>query len=299
MVKKADTGEKVVSVIKVQPEYMTVRILGTSPIIVHRMAQKARMELLFPQEKKNRTERAQTLKHDPVAEFRASMYMTLREKDPVARLHLPTPTFSRALADVAVDLPGATRAQISRLTSVVGGRPKPDGVMDLNISLFGVPYLKMDVVRTGGMTRTPDIRTRACLPEWACEITVRYVRSLVKEQTIMNLLSAAGQICGIGDWRPQKGGSFGNFDIVEAGTKKKWERIVETQGRAAQDAAISNPIAYDDDTRDLLEWFGKEVTAREMEHLLQRAPFVEETADGAYVAARKKASNGHGKHARA
>jgi hypothetical protein len=36
-------------------------------------------------------------------------------------------------------------------------------------------------------------------------------------------------------------------------------RIVETQGRVAQDAALENPEPHDEETRELLGWFGGEV----------------------------------------
>ena len=42
------------------------------------------------------------------------------------------------------------------------------------------------------MTKTPNIRTRAKFPRWACEITVQYVRTLIREQDIVNLMAAAG-----------------------------------------------------------------------------------------------------------
>lgn len=52
-----------------------VGILGLTPYLHNRMAEKAKHELLLPKGRKNAAERASSLKHDPVEEFRSSPYM--------------------------------------------------------------------------------------------------------------------------------------------------------------------------------------------------------------------------------
>lgn len=228
-----------------------VHLLGSTAMIMNRFGQKAQHELLLPKAKANRAERADSLKHDPIAEFRGAVYMNRNEKEPAA-IHVPAGSFQAALSNAALDLPGASKSQIKRLTTVTSTQ----------INLFGIPSFRMDMVRSGDMARTPDVRTRPCFDEWACTVEIEFVESLIKGGQVTNLIGAAGKIVGIGDWRPQKGGSFGKFTCVEE-DNKDFQRILKTQGRAAQLAALKDPVAYDIDTEELYAWFVSETALRE------------------------------------
>jgi hypothetical protein len=119
----------------------------------------------------------------------------------------------------------------------------------------------MSMVRSSDMARTPDVRTRAYLPEWACSVEVEFVSSLIGETQIVNLLGAAGVITGLGDYRPQKGGNFGKFEVVAA-DDKRYLKVLK-QSRGPQEAALDHPSFYDDDTAELYQWFCDEVARRE------------------------------------
>ena len=228
-------------------------ILGTSPIILNRMSQKVWHELLMPKGRKTATEKATTLKHDPIAEYQASPYILKDEREPTYLAHLAT-AFKQALSGVARDMPGAKKAQIGRLTWVVGEY----------VGIYGVPRLYMRPARSADMNHTPDIRTRAIVGEWACRLQVRFVKPLIRPQAIANLLAAAGVIRGVGDWRPEKGsGNHGQFRLVDQ-DDPDFLRVVSAGGRSAQIAAWEMPIAYDDQTAEMLGWFSDELRTRKL-----------------------------------
>ena len=218
---------------------------------MNRMPQKARQELLFPARKKNQAERAMTLKHNPPEEYRLSAYRTLKPNSPT-RIIFPGNAFASVIADTAIDIPGATKAQIQRLTKVESH----------NFPIWGIPRLRMDVVRMAGINKTPDIRTRACFAEWAAYVQISYVKGLVTERSVSNLFAAGGVLNGIGDWRHQKGGLFGEFRTVDE-SNKDFQRIIKTQGKHAQDEALANPVCYDPDTEELYNWWKAELVIRE------------------------------------
>lgn len=228
-------------------------VLGKTPLIMNRFNQKAWHELLLPSIKKNQAELEQSLKHDPVAEFRGAVY---RNRDPKeqAAIHIPNGAFHGCIASAALDMPGATKAKIERLTRIA----------DVNINLFGLPLLFMAMVRNSDPGHTPDVRTRPIFPEWACKVTVRYVKKILSERAIANLFGASGLIVGIGDWRGQKGGPYGAFTLVSE-NDADFRRIVKGQARAAQEKALANPICFDEDTEELLAWFHEEVARREQD----------------------------------
>ena len=248
MAAKATTEISVMEVSRGQIDFL---ILGRSPMISNAMSAKAAQQLLLPPQKKNAAEKASSLKHDPMDEFRRSLYRA-RSDDAPTRILVKSTAFKAALISAGIDIPGATKSQMGRLTYVVGDY----------VSVYGIPQLMMSVVRSADINKTPDVRTRAILPEWACQLSVVFTKPLIKETAVANLLAAAGMTQGIGDWRVQKGsGNYGQFEL--AGTDNAdWQRIVATGGREAQDAAIANPETYDSETDELLAWFESETKRR-------------------------------------
>jgi hypothetical protein len=249
--KNTAPSESAVDILRVEKGTIEVCVLGTSPIILNRMSQKAQHELLMPRGRKNAAEKATTLKHDPIEEYRASAY---RLSHGPTQLAILATAFKGAMATAALDLPGAKKAQIGRLTWVNGDY----------VHVYGVPKLSMATVRSADMNRTPDIRTRAIVPEWACRLSVTYIKPLMRPQAVVNLIAAAGMTIGVGDWRPEKGkGNFGQFDIV-AVDDPQFVRILETGGREAQELAMETPECYDDETTELLSWFEDERSRRNL-----------------------------------
>lgn len=243
---KAET----LSVLELHQGVMTFNLLGSTPFLCNRMSQKVKMELLMPQGRKNKADRAQTLKHEPLREYRDSPYKHADDHD--ARLFYPGAAFKQAIATAALDMPGASKAEIGRLVRIE----------EYNVGIFGIPTLRMDIVRQAGFTRAPDVRTRACLGDWAAVISVRFAKPLLNEKTIGNLLAAAGQFVGVGDGRQEKGKlSCGLFDIV-ADDHPTFNALVKHGGRAAQDAALASPAMWDDETQELYSWFYDELDRR-------------------------------------
>lgn len=251
MAKNDPTGE-VITVAEIHRANLRVNIVGTSPLVPHAMSAKAAGSLLFPAPKKNATERATSMKHEPYEEYRDAAYKFRDEDKTDTRLYMPAGAFHGAMAQAAIDMIGVKKAQIARLTSVPGNK----------IPVFGVPQIFCSIVRSSDMARTPDIRTLPILPEWAATFTVSYVDSLIKQQSIVNLLGAAGDVVGIGDGRPEKGKlTFGQFRLVND-DDPDFIRICKMQRRAAQDQALKDPQFYDIETQSLLTWFEEEKVRR-------------------------------------
>jgi hypothetical protein len=231
-------------------------ILGTSALIMHRFPFKAWQELIYPSIRENRASLEQKLKHDPWSEYRSAFYTNRDEKRPTM-FHIPNGMIHGSLASAALDNPGAKKAQIERLTKVV----------DVNIDLYGVPAVFCAMVRNSDMSRTPDVRTRPIFPKWACSFTISFMRNLT-ERGVTNLLAAAGKIDGIGDWRGEKGGPFGAFEVVNE-KDARFLAVKKHGARAAQKKALERPAFFDDDTADILRWFDAEIRRREMGGLLK------------------------------
>ncbi|MCA1572893.1 MAG: hypothetical protein LC798_21910 [Chloroflexi bacterium] len=235
----------------VQRRTLQVAVIGTRPLILNRMSEKARRELLLPAGRKNAAQKASSLKHNPIDEFRAAPYR-LTQDDAPTLLALLSTAFKGSMKTAALDLPGAAKSQIGRLVYIEHD----------HVPVFGIPQLLMSVTRSADMNRTPDIRTRCIVPEWAAIVDISYVAPILNERSIVNLLAAGGVTSGVGDWRPEKGnGSYGQFELT-AVDEARFSRIVTSGGREAQVAAMADPAFYDAETEDLFGWFTEEADRR-------------------------------------
>jgi hypothetical protein len=248
--RKPDTHQ-ITEVLRVTEGSLTACLVGTRPIILNRMSNKGLHELLFP----GGGGRRNGLKHDPLVEYRGSAYTFNDPKAPTLLTHLAS-AFKGAVRDAALDIPGMKKAQIGRLV----------WVCDELVPIYGVPQMFMSVVRSADINHTPDVRTRAIVPEWACQIRITFAEQLIKPQAVVNLLASAGLTIGVGDFRPGKGaGTFGQFRLTDA-SDLDYKRILKSGGRAAQVAAFAAdpPACYDAETTELYGWFVEERKRRDL-----------------------------------
>jgi len=260
--KKSDPASMVMDVKPLKREGIHIRVIGRTPLIYHAVAMKAMGALLLPRGPMNAAAKAENIKHDPLGEYRDSVYKWNVAGAPT-RLVVPAVFFKSAMMSAALRLPGIAKTEVAQLVWVTGQRPYID-----NIAVWGKPELKMDVVRLSGATNAPDIRTRAVLREWCAEFDITYATPLLTATAVGNLLSTAGMICGIGDYRQEKGkGSFGQFDMGPS--DEEWAEVTR-QGKAVQDEALQNPDYYDDQTSTLMEWFQEEIIRRGREDAITK-----------------------------
>lgn len=135
-----------------------LRIIGQTPMFQNRMAAKAKQQLLVGGRKKTAADRAQ-IKHHPIAEFRDSLE---RIGDGPTALGLRVVAMKAAMCTAAIETAGITKTSAQRLLFMPGELA----------ALYGTPQLRMDIVRSADINRTPDVRTRAFLPKWGAEIEI-------------------------------------------------------------------------------------------------------------------------------
>lgn len=239
-----------IDIIEINTGKVEFCIVGVTPFICESMSYKAMTELLLPKGRKTAAEKATSLKHDPYAEFKNSVYINKNEDHPTYIDHLAT-AIKKCIANAALDIPGASKAQLGRLMWVNTER----------VPIYGEPEIFMSIVRSADMNRTPDVRTRAIIPEWACKFSVSFVQPIINVNSIANLLAGSGLINGLGGWRPQKGsGNYGQFRVCNE-NDPDFKRITKI-GRAKQIKAMENPAPYDIETEKLLAWYDEEIHRR-------------------------------------
>lgn len=244
-IKKAEAGTLQIDALK--QGRVTLRMIGMTPFYFNAMSAKAKRSLLIGGGKKTTAERKE-IKHNPEEEYRDSVY---RMPSGPTLLGFPAPGVKGAMATAALETPGVTKSSVQRLIFLP----------EQKIKMWGKPFLKMDVVRSADMNKTPDIRTRAFLPRWCAEVEIAFVQPTLSTHAIVSLLQNAGVIVGIGDFRQEKGrGSYGTFAVAgdDLGDWKQYWDEVTQEGRDVQQHALENPEYADDDTVELMDLLDEE-----------------------------------------
>lgn len=240
----AKTQSTTISIKPLDRRVMQATIVGTTPLIVNKMAAKARHTLLIGGRKKTAAERAE-IKHDPESEFLQSMYLE-EGFDAHSMIKFPVVAFKAAMATAALVTPGMKKAEAQRLIFI------PNEFAPI----YGVPRLRMDVVRSSDIARTPDIRTRAEFAEWATTFSVYYVEPMLSMAGMTNLMINAGLVAGVGENRQEKGkGAFGSFTTADAVP----DSLLDLE---AQRSAIAAPQPANEETAELLAEYGAELARR-------------------------------------
>lgn len=69
------------------------------------------------------------------------------------------------------------------------------------------------VGRNSGIGRTPRMIYRPRFDEWSITVSIDYNTRWFDAESIVNVCALAGRTVGIGEWRPEKGGAFGRFEV--------------------------------------------------------------------------------------
>lgn len=193
MATKKPTAETTITLPALNVQHMKLRLRGDSPLICHAWSEKAKKQMLDAQMKKAR--QAKEAK-DPEQDYRDSLY-----PHPDGGFGFPAVAFKNAAVDACSSIAGVTKVEARGAFHIVGDMVKIDGE----------PSPREDMVRVG--MGTADIRYRGEFRDWSAEITLRYNGNVLSPEQIANLFNTAGFAVGVGEWRPQRDGSFGMFHV--------------------------------------------------------------------------------------
>ena len=193
-----ETAEIVID--RIAAETLRIPIVGTTPLIVHRFSEKAKRMMLDASQGR----KAPKLPKNPQEEYEAASY---RFED--GGYGFPVIGFKAATVGAARFYGKNVTMTMLRQCMFFQGEIGIDGQQLARIG--GEPRMREDVVRVG-MGGT-DLRYRPEFREWRTELTVVYVTSMLTRNSLLSLIDAGGMGVGIGDWRPERKGDFGTYQI--------------------------------------------------------------------------------------
>lgn len=182
---------------------MILDIVGTSPLITHRFSEKAKKKMRDKHAKKATTAKEV---RNPVEEFTEATYFISRNPD---RYGVSANAFYSAALDAALAL-GAKKSEMRRSFTVRPDAFTADGPL-VEVHTPNPPTMREDTVTVG--MGSSDLRYRPEFQEWSCKLRVVFDARQVSAEQIANLLRQAGFSTGIGEWRQEKEGFYGSFDV--------------------------------------------------------------------------------------
>lgn len=169
-------------------------LVGTSPLICHAWSEKAKRQMLDKQMK--RASPGKEAKN-PEQDYLDSLYPL----ENVGEYGFPSIGFKAAMvrAGTYLDL---------KMTFLRGAFHVPGEFTQI----IGEPQPREDMVRVG--MGVADIRYRGEFDPWAADLNVKFNARVISEEQLANLLVTAGFSVGVGEWRPEKDGSYGMWELA-------------------------------------------------------------------------------------
>jgi len=211
-----------VSIRPLETETMTIRIVGDTPLIVHKWSDKAKRMMLEAQQGTAKTKKKDP--KNPAEDFISSLYWITPEptemteeafEDAIkngARFGFPATAFKQSAISASYRQ-GYTKDKMS-LRGVFF--IEPDAISTDNTQVVEIKYesvvMREDMVRIG--MGTADLRYRAELHGWSADLKVKLNKGgQYTWEDVANILNAGGFVCGVGEWRPEKDGQNGMFHV--------------------------------------------------------------------------------------
>ena len=178
---------------------MAFTIRGTSPLITHNWDEKAKE--MMRQKQQGAKKSKDRDKRDPQRECMAAAYRTADGKFGIPGMALKNAIITAAHKDIGIEKTLVRKALFLR-----SGDSRHVLPMDC-----GEPEMREDMVRVG--VGSADLRYRPMWREWSVAVQFDVDTDLLQAPDIIALVDRAGFGVGICEWRPEKNGEFGRFEI--------------------------------------------------------------------------------------
>lgn len=193
--------------VKIPPiDFRTVRITldGATPLLVNKFSEKSKTEMAEKHMQKAKNKKGA---RDPVAEFEASLYRMPGKK---AAYGMPTGGIKNAAVTACKFIDGFPMTIARGAFHVVD-----DGSGLIEIK-GDQPVMDERIVRIGGFKKVAMTRYRGRFDKWSVTFDVKLNQGVISSEQLLNLFENAGFSVGLCEYRPEKNGSYGMFNVRRA-----------------------------------------------------------------------------------
>jgi hypothetical protein len=238
--------ERVIEVPPIVIGAVKIKLIGDSVLCLHAWSHKAIRQMLDKQMGKAQQRKAPK---DPTEEFLGALHVMPGAPEPVLHKEPDGTVWAegefgfracglkaaiiRAATDANLHMTDMRRAlrvpgDVSRGANGAGRdaqRFQSDSLIRIQADRA---WMGMDMVRLS--SSVADVRFRPVFTDWWANAVIKYNKSVLNLEQVVNLVKMAGFGVGIGEWRPERGGEWGTFTI-DPNIEALPDEIVEVTSR--------------------------------------------------------------------
>lgn len=190
--------KETITILELNKKKLRIKVKGLTPLLLLKMDMFALKQL---DNKRNQ----KAVSKDTRTEKQKFDDMILRDSD--GNACLPCETFYKGMIFVAPYLDGLNMKLVRGSIRIM--QPM------IPIKYKGKIKVHETWGRDSGRTKAPKTVTRPMFENWSCEFDVTYNASNISAEQIINLINWAGFQSGAGSWRPEKGGTYGQYEVAK------------------------------------------------------------------------------------
>jgi len=197
-VAKANQTTRPIILPKIRKRWLDVTVQGITPFLSHRFSPEAIEEMEGKKEKRAKGTRKAK---DPKALYLQSLYPVPGAANSV--YGIPAVAFKQSMVRACRHKADRSMAEMKGIIFVEGY------ILPIRDSK---PEMDSRIARIRG---TADLRHRGVFRgPWKVDLSIRIIADTVSPEEVLELLALAGELVGVGDYRPEKAGEFGRFEII-------------------------------------------------------------------------------------
>ena len=206
MAAKKKEAEETIELKEIEPRSIIVTVEGISDLQTHRFGETALASLRGTTNKKA-AKAGKKPARDPEAEYKEALYRFGEGK-----VGVPAIMFKKSMVNAVRIVHGMTMATAKQMFFTVGTDPEWREFCAVeNVA----PSIHEAIVPAGG-GKGATLSYRAIYGgPWRIRVGLEFIEGVISDEQIINLLNLAGFSVGIGCQRPERGGQYGRFKVVQ------------------------------------------------------------------------------------
>jgi len=189
------TNQTKVSLQELKKEKITVEIVGTTPLLMEKMDMDV-VERYNLKKGKKLSKKDDKLEED---KYEAKKHLTDDGK-----LGIPSTAFLKGMTEVAPYIDGMDKKRVRGSVRILGD------IIPIN---FKKEFKDIRWGKTSGITKAPRKIIRPKFTNWRCKLDIVYNAMNMSAEQVINLLNWAGFQMGVGGFRPEHSGNFGQYEV--------------------------------------------------------------------------------------
>ena len=182
-------------------------VIGVTPLIMNCFAGKTIIQMLA---------KHMNLPNHKTAKVPRELIQNARVLNELGQDCVPCVAVKKAMLSATTQLKSLKKTT-GRISFFVEGQSLPiafkpsQSKAAIDLGMAGIEP-RMDITRCSGPGRTPDVRFRPQYNDWSLKFVIQFNSDTLSAETIQQLVDLAGRV-GLGEWRPERDGTFGQFKI--------------------------------------------------------------------------------------